>query len=381
MERLKRFFLPNDLAAKFSCAAFLAFLCAMIVSGQQVKEAVLESILTSLTVLAPSLFPFLALTSFAVHSGASEALGRLMGGVPRYLFRLPRVCSATLLLSFLGGYPAGAKGISLLLKRGKITQRQAGRMMLFCVNPGIAFVVTFLGGALLKDFSLGWLLFFSVTLGGILLGVFTSLFERLPEEGKASPTFPESNALIRSVEDASSSLLRLCSCVVLFSGFIALLHGTGVFQMLVRLFSRLPFLSQANAAALLSFSLEVTKGSFDAVTLRSSLPIFAFGLAFGGFCVHLQVFSCFEEFPLGKWKFLLFRFLHGLLSFGICLFLNRFFSSSQAVSYLFLSDSPVFLQGFRSTAAGGASLLFMCCAFLLFLTRQSDCNQEEKVLK
>lgn len=377
----QRFFSLRGFTAKLSCIAFLAFFCALIFSAEEVKEAVLDSILTCLTVLAPSLFPFLALTSFAVNSGASEALGRLMGGVPRYLFRLPRVCTAALLLGFLGGYPAGAKGVSLLLKSGKITPDQAGRMMLFCVNPGIAFVVTFLGGSLLKSFSLGWLLFFSVTLSGILLGFLFSLFEKLPKEESCSPVRPERNALIRCAQDASASLLRLCSCVILFSGVIALLHGTGAFQALVRLISELPFLSKPAAAALLSFSLEVTKGSFDAASLGASLPIFAFGLAFGGFCVHLQVFSCFEEFPISKRKFFLSRFLHGLLSVAVCLLLRRFSPSFQEASFLLSSPAPVFSGGFRASAAGGASLLLMCCAFLLFLSRQSDCNMEENLLK
>ena len=55
--------------------------------------------------------------------------------------------------------------------------------LIHILNPGIAFVVTFLGGTVLGSFSAGWLLFLSVTAAGILLGVFTGLdvYKRQPQ--------------------------------------------------------------------------------------------------------------------------------------------------------------------------------------------------------
>ena len=99
--------------------------------------------------------------------------------------------------------------------------------MLFCVNPGIAFVVTFLGGTVLGSFSAGWLLFLSVTAAGILLGVFTGLFAKFPEEKFVPVPAVPRGAVIRSAVDACSGILKMSACVVLFSGFTAILHGSG----------------------------------------------------------------------------------------------------------------------------------------------------------
>src|SRR5699024_9602966 len=130
--------------------------------------------------LVPSLFPFLVLASFLARSPAGDVLGRLLTPLLRWGFRLPACCGGTVLLGLLGGYPAGARGISLLLAQGRLTQSQAARALGFCVNPGAAFLVTYVGGGLLGDASLGWALFFSVTGSSLLLGVLSGLGQPLP---------------------------------------------------------------------------------------------------------------------------------------------------------------------------------------------------------
>ena len=150
---------------------FLGFGAALLAYPAQVQRGLAQSVLYCLASLVPSLFP------------AGEVLGKLLGPVTRRLFRLPRACGATVLLSFLGGYPAGARGVSLLLEQEKITREQAGRMLCFCVAPGAAFVVTFVGWGLLGSLRLGWVLFGAVTLSGLLLGLLTGLGKPVPQRG------------------------------------------------------------------------------------------------------------------------------------------------------------------------------------------------------
>ena len=209
---------------------FLGFGAALLAYPAQVQRGLAQSVLYCLASLVPSLFPFMVLASFGVRSGAGEVLGKLLGPVTRHLFRLPRACGATVLLSFLGGYPAGARGVSLLLEQEKITREQAGRMLCFCVAPGAAFVVTFVGWGLLGSLRLGWLLFGAVTLSGLLLGLLTGLGKPVPQEPPPSPPEERAGALIRSVGDASSATVKMCGCILLFAGILAVLQGSGLFQ-------------------------------------------------------------------------------------------------------------------------------------------------------
>mgnify|MGYP001851483989 CR=1 FL=1 len=366
------FFPQKRIILILSALAFVTFGAALLCYPVQIRENVTASVLYCLSSLVPSLFPFMVLASFGVRSGAGEILGQFMAPVTRYVFRLPKICGATLLLSFFGGYPAGARGISLLLEEGKITSEQAGRMMTFCVAPGAAFVVTFLGCGVLDSLSMGWLLFFSITLSGLLLGFFTGLGKPLPEEpGSTAQPEPAGQALIRSISDASSATVKMCGCILLFAGFTAILRGSGIFQTLAQLISSTGLLDYGEVAVCLSFLLEVTGGTGDAALFGAGPLLYAFGLAFGGLCVHMQVFSFFSQLPLSKGKFFLYRFLHGILSAGLCFLLGRFLPLSSQPVWAAASQ-PVSYGTTASTAAGGLSLLLMCMAFLLFVTQRSQ---------
>lgn len=350
--------------------AFLLLAAALLAFPEEIKTGVEDSLMYCLTVLTPSLFPFMALTSFAVNSGAGQFIGKYLGGVSRYVFRLPAVCVTPIVMSLIGGYPAGARGASLLLEQGKLNEEQAGRMMLFCVNPGAAFVVTFLGGGVLQSFRAGWLLFFSVTLAALLLGVLAGLGKPVPPKEKPQSQGSPAGAVMRSVSDASKSVLNMCACIVLFSGVTAVLRGSGLYGLCCRALAAAFPLSQGTAAALLSFLIEVTGGVGDAANLQVGAALYAFGLAFGGLCVHLQVFSFFGRFPLPKWRFFLFRLFHGLLSAAVCaLTLKAWPALGGPAVPVFSMGAVERVSPLSGTVAGGLSLLLMCAAFLLITTK------------
>lgn len=335
---------------------------ALLCFPQQVKDSVRASIAYCGAVLVPSLFPFMALTGFVVRSGAGDALGFLLGPLARWGFRLPPCCAAPILMGFCGGYPAGASSTALLLEEGKITRGQAGRMMLFCVNPGPAFVVTYLGGQL-EDARSGWLLFLSVTLPGLLLGALAGLGRKAPPQAAPQSTEKQAGSVLAgSVTSAAQSVVAMCACIVAFAGFTALLHGTGAYSALVHGLAATGLFPPSDAATVLSFLLEVTGGVGDAARFQASPALYAFGLGFGGLCVHLQVFAMFREFPVKKRLFFLFRLLHGLLAAGCCRILGKLLPP-PAVDAL-PTGAPA-VRALSGTAAGGLSLLLLCGAFLL----------------
>ena len=174
--------------------------------------------------------------------------------------------------------------------------------------------------------------------------------------------------LVQSVWDACSAVAKMCGCILLFAGFTAILRGSGIFQTAVQSLSATGLLGPRETAACLSFLLEVTGGTGDAAALGVAPVFYAFGVAFGGLCVHLQVFSFFREFPLSKRWFFLTRFLHGLGAAGIFLVLRRIFPG-EAQWVWASSNAPLEPGITASTAAGGLSLLLMCLAFLVFVGR------------
>lgn len=352
----------RSLTALLCTGGFLLCLGALLLFPDAVRASTASGIAYCLSVLAPSLFPFMALSSFAVNSPAAQVLGRPLGPAARWMFRLPGCCALPILMSFIGGYPAGARGVSLLLEQGRITREQAGRMMLFCVNPGLAFVVSFLGAGVLGSIRLGWMLFLAVTASGLLLGILTALAAPVP--GKEASPYPgsHSGALMRSVTDAARSVLVMSACVILFSVLTAVLHGCGLFQWAVRLLSRTGTFTSMEWAAVLSFLIEVTGGVGDATELSVGPVFYAFGLAFGGACVHMQVLSLFPRPPVGLGRFLAGRLAHGLLAAGMFWALGRLLPGGAVPASAPMASGS---QTFSGSFLGGASLLLMCAAFLL----------------
>lgn len=355
---------------------------ALLIWPAPVTESVRASILYCLTGLAPSLFPFLALTSFVVRSGAGAVFGRGLGFLARYVFRLPACCAAPILLSWVGGYPAGARAASLLLGQGEVTEGQAARMMLFCVNPGAAFVVTYLGGAVLHSVGAGWLLFAAVTLGSLLCGILAAWGSPIPpKNGPVSPGKDPKKpggspgeALVAAVSDASAAVLRMCACIVLFAGGSAVLRASGVTALLTGALAGTGLCSPGEAQALLAFLLEVTGGVGTAAGYQAGAGLFAFGLAFGGLCVHLQVAALFVRFP-GPWgRFFLFRVVHGAAAAGLAALLGQVWPLPQGSQAVFAQagNTDLAFGGLSATAAGGLSLVLLCAAFLLLAGKAGE---------
>ena len=118
----------------------------------------------------------------------------------------------------------------------------------------------------------------------------------------------------------------------------------------------------------LSFFLEVTGGTGEAARLGAGTALYALGLGFGGLCIHLQVFSFFHDFPCPRWKFFLFRLLHGIGSLGIYLILERFLPRESQLVWA-SAAVPLSYGGTASTWAGGLSLVLLCGAFLVFTSQ------------
>lgn len=346
-----------------SALIFLSAALALLLFPGAVQSGVASGISYCLVTLAPSLFPFMVLSGFAADSPAASVLGRPLGPIARYLFRLPPCCAVPILMGFTGGYPAGAKGVSLLLAQGRVTREQAGRMLMFCVNPGLAFTVTYLGVGVFGSAAVGWRLFLCVTIPSVAMGIAAGLRSPVPPRPEASSAAPPPpGALTRSVSGAARSVLVMCACIVLFSGLNSFLHASGVFQGIVRLLSHLGIFTPQGWAAAVSFLLEVTGGTGDARALGVGPAFFAFGLAFGGICVHMQIISLFGELPVRLPVFLLSRLVHGLLAAGCFLLTGRLFPGGSVPA---MAGAAYQTAGLSGSWMGGASLVLLCTAFLL----------------
>lgn len=345
-------------SALFAAAfgAGLLFLPAAAASGA------IRGLEYCLIILVPSLFPFMALSTYLVKSGISDAMGKFLGPVTRVLFRLPGYTAATILMSMVGGFPVGARGIAALHQQGSITDRQAARMASFCVNAGPAFVISVVGVGLLGNPTAGALLLCAQLGASILLGFLLKFSE--PKESLSTAPAQKakysSSPLIDSTVDAARGTMNLCAFVILFSVLIALLREIGAAAFLAQFLLRLGMPSAVCGAAL-SVIMEVTGGCFDIAALGGSAMLFAFAMGWGGLCVHFQVLSSLTKIPFSRSMFFAHQLIKGIFSAIFAVVLFQIFPQAAPA---FENTSRALNGELSGTPAAAAALVVLCIVLL-----------------
>ena len=317
---------------------------AVLLRPQAAVDGVKNGLALCAGVVIPSLFPFLAVSSFCARAGTPKWLGTLT----RVLFRLPPCAAPAVLFGLLGGYPVGCKTAAQLEQDGRLTREQAQRCTLFCVNAGPAFAITAVGEMMLHRRQTGLLLFGSLTAAALLLG-FLLRFTAAPPE-KAAPEPPAVEpiaALVQACESAAGAIFGICAWVTLFSCGNALVADSA--------------LPEGLQTALICLT-EVTAGCAHAAQ-RANLYTVAALMAFSGFCVVCQVLPQIRRLGTPVLLFLCFRVAHASLTCAILWALLRLFPADCAVFSTFTGHAVA--RRFSFSAPAAAALLALCTVFLL----------------
>lgn len=353
------------------------FLAVLLIFPSSSSEGVKNGLNYSANLLLPSLFPFMVLSSFVIRSGFSEFIGKALSPVTKFLFGLPAICSSSIILSLVGGFPVGAKCVQLLYDSKKITETQAQRMMIFCVCSGSAFLITAVGTIMLKNITIGIILYISQVLSCIILGIIskyiyipekivqkninnTSVSEKTPKNDKSVVS-----AFILSCSDGASSVISMTALVLIFSLFINVAEKGGITSFISDIFNLLG-INRSMSNVILPIILEVTGACSKICEGGLPLWIMSFAVGFGGMCVHLQIFDILRNIKINKICFILFRFVNAAVSavitYIICIFYNP-------VSDTFTTSENSSFALTYGTVAGTFALIFMSIIFLLSLDK------------
>ncbi len=260
-----------------------------VVFPQAIGQAVKQSVDRCLTVIIPSMFIFLCITTFISRSNIHSIIVSPLKAVSEKFFRLPKEGFAIFLLSMISGYPAGIKLINDNLSMGNITEKQAKAMNSFCFFSGPAFITGTAAAFLYPDSNGGFLVFISCIVGNLfVMLISTRKLDKIRNTISIKFDF-KSNQLISSVKSASSAMLQMCVMIAAFGGFIAILNLSGIIYLITDYTSGIFNLSQDTTKIIILSLLEIS----NIITLPPMqpqlFPVVAFLLSFGGICVHMQV--------------------------------------------------------------------------------------------
>ena len=172
--------------------------------------------------MVPTLFPFMAVSTMLINSGALSGFAKMCSGLTEKM-GIPRAASQALIVGIVSGYPVGAGMASMLCKQNKINAGDVcftAAVSSFC-SP--IFIISTIGVKMLQNAWAGIVILaahylsFAVTLFLFVkfgAGAKHSAQTEIENEEKSMPI----GALLKvSVESAVKTILTVGGYVVLFS--------------------------------------------------------------------------------------------------------------------------------------------------------------------
>lgn len=349
--------ITNTLNKIFPIGCMFIFTILFIIKPEICKGGVSSAIILCTQVVIPALFPFTVCVLFIMKTGVLEKL-KFLQPLANWLFGLPSQLFAVMLLSFVGGYPIGAKLINDLIREKKISASDGRRMLNFCVNAGPAFIIAAVGSGILNSKTLGYILLVSHVGSSLTICILSrfskskiKIFDSLP-----SKTISAADNFVASAAEGAKVILNICSFVIFFAGITAYIDFYS---------SRLPAIKP------LLFLTEVT----SAVAKTKNVYLISFLLGFAGISIWCQIMTVGKAIKINFLSFILFRIIHGLLSLGFTAVLVKMFNVSLPA---FSNTNNLKTLTFSSGMHLSLSLLVMGIVFIISL---SDNKRDRKILE
>lgn len=286
----------NSLLLSLACITAMGILLAY--SGE-VRLGIYNGLLFSFTTVIPTLFPFFVLSELLTVCFDVE-----QGGIGASLFRRCFGVNGEGIKAFvLGsvcGFPVGARISAELYDKKIINKDEMQSLVGFTNNPSLAFVISGVGGGILKDIKGGILLYISLVFSAILTGMIYKCKRPNTEIVGQKPR--QSYNFATSIKNAGLNSITVASCIALFSGIL------GISSVIIK---------SEPVTIGLSILLELSN-SVKQIAASEILGegvkriLIAASLGFSGFSVHLQAFSFLPK-DFSYMKYLLSKATQGIL--------------------------------------------------------------------
>ncbi len=325
-----------------------------------VGKYITASINNCLTVIIPSLYIFMIISGFLISTNLYKAIGRPFDFISRYIFKIPSEFFSIFLISSVAGYPVGAKLLTDLKTSNKISDIDAETMIGYCYLGGPAFFCGAVGVTLFDNIRVGIIIFVSIFLSNLVLGIIAGLSRRIPPKCSVKTEYSITfDKLINSIISGAKSLFIICAIIVFFSSFICFADKLNVLQTISIWISNLTKADIQNTSAAVRTFIEISQLSGFSHGCYELIPVITALMSFGGLCIIMQV-MCITYKIIRMNYFFICRLFCVFLSYFISKFLLGLFYYDIIVS------AATYLRiGFRHTSPIPAAFLLIMTILLL----------------
>lgn len=251
-----------------------------------------EGVRLSLESAIPSLLPFAVFASAVISSGLARVFSAAVSKVFTRLFNVSPYGAAAFVTGLLGGYPSGVKAVCDMYDEGMIDKCEAERLLSFCNNSGIVFILSAAGIGAFGNVHIGIMLYLVHIISAVMTGIAMREGGILHEEMKLSAAWEEykknkpspMSVLGRSISSSGSAMINVAAAIIVFNAVISVLRLENI--------------------PLLCGLTEMTKGVFLAGE-EGSLPLAALFLSWGGLSVHAQTAALTAKYDFSLKRYFL----------------------------------------------------------------------------
>lgn len=306
-------------------AVIILIISAYIYFSDFIGKTVSSSVNICLTIIIPSMYGFMIISSVILKSGIHRTLSRPFRIISEYFFRIPCDLFSVFLISCFAGYPVGIKMIYQLFDENEIDKDTADYMSCFCFASGPAFILGTVAENLFSDKKIGMIIFISITISNIITVLIMRFGRKIPvsENKKIQNVKISSSVITEAVESSAKSMLSICAMIIGFSVFSAISEKLMIFNYIADFINKITSLDYHTAYTSVLAFFEISRITEFEHNNSNLIPLMTSLLAFGGICVLVQAISL-SGGRLNLKKFLFSRFISAVSSGIICrLILNK----------------------------------------------------------
>lgn len=306
---------------------FIAF--ALIVYPERYIKACYEGVTLWGISVMPSLLPFFFLSLLITNLGITANLSNKLSKPTAFLYNVNGVASFVQLMSFISGYPVGAKLIAELYKERIITSEEGSKISVFTSTSGPMFVIGSVGIGMFSSKKAGIILLVSHLLSAIVNGV---IFRKVGAKNdkrslkKLTVNPYKGNILYDCAYGATLSCLIVGAFIAVFYVFSNIVNDFNLLAPFNALFTFI-FGDKEKARAFCAGLIECTNGCILFAKTKGSLtlPLTSFIISFGGLSILFQSVAFLKEANVNVKFFILGKITQAIISFIICYILSLLF--------------------------------------------------------
>ncbi len=293
----------------------LFFNAIMIIFAKEIFSGAQSGLKMWIEAVIPSLLPFMISIGLMLKTGTAQAFGKLLQPFFLKVFNLTGTQAFIFIVGIAAGCPVGMKTLAQLYRNGCLSRHHAHRMMLFCNNTGMMFILSTAGAGFFGSIAIGRALLLCSLLSAATAAFLSGLaVKKQPAESNDIFFAPLcQRAVSQVIDDSLHSILTVGAYIIIFSVIGKIFGILHIYDGLAALLTPLGLDKNLSRAAAIGI-FEVTNGCRAAAgTSKAAFTAAAAIIGWGGLSIHAQSIAFLDDTDLSCLPYLAGKCLNAAL--------------------------------------------------------------------